>query len=112
MDPLYANSSKSGSKRPAKDPKSGGNFMYEQTRRAVCLAVLALGAAFALPARAQEQRAFSAWGWPQPYDQISAKSVTWLKEKGWWPVAFAWQAPFSGQNTINVVLSKTDFLAK
>ncbi|WP_336490407.1 ABC transporter substrate-binding protein [Methylobacterium nigriterrae] len=86
--------------------------MYERMRRAVYIAVIASGAAFATPAAAEEQLNSTAWGWPQPYEQVSAKSVDWLKQKGWWPLAFAWQAPFSGQNTINVVLSKSDFLAK
>lgn len=63
------------------------------------------------PAPAQE-KGFTPWGWPQPYEKVSDKSVAWLKEKGWWPVGFGWQGPFSGQNTTNVVLSKTDFLAK
>jgi ABC-type nitrate/sulfonate/bicarbonate transport system substrate-binding protein len=26
------------------------------------------------------------WGWPQPYEQVSAASVAWLKSKGWWPL--------------------------
>ena len=58
------------------------------------------------------QTSFTPWGWPQPYETVSDKSVAWLKQKGWWPLGFAWQGPFSGQNTINVVLAKTDLLAK
>lgn len=81
-------------------------------RIASALGVVAL-ALFAQPGRVTAQSAPStAWGWPQPYEKVSDKSVAWLKEKGWWPLAFGWQGPFSGQNTINVVLSKTDFLAK
>lgn len=53
---------------------------------------------------------FTDWGWPLPYEQISQKSVDWLKEKGWWPLNLAWQGPFSGQNTVNIVLAKTDLL--
>jgi ABC-type nitrate/sulfonate/bicarbonate transport system substrate-binding protein len=59
-----------------------------------------------------EPQTFTQWGWPQPYERVSEKSVSWLKEKGWWPLTFGWQGPFSGQNTVNVVLSKMDFLAK
>lgn len=81
---------------------------------AVKMAGLSLALALVAPmgrAAAQES-GFTRWGWPLPYEKVSDKSVAWLKEKGWWPLGFAWQGPFSGQNTTNVVLSKTDFLAK
>src|SRR5262249_30174436 len=55
---------------------------------------------------------FTPWGWPQPYEKISDKSVAWLKEKGWWPLTIGWQGPWSGENTTNVVMSKVDFLTK
>jgi sulfonate transport system substrate-binding protein len=38
--------------------------------------------ALAQPAKGQRTE----WGWPQPYAQISPKSVQWLKDKGWWPL--------------------------
>jgi len=62
-----------------------------------------------VPAAAQS---FTDWGWPQPYEKVSDKSVAWLKQKGWWPLGFGWQAPFSGQNTINVVMDKAELLEK
>lgn len=52
------------------------------------------------------------WGWPQPYEKVSEKSIAWLKQKGWWPIAVGWQGPFSGQNTINVVMDKAGLLEK
>jgi ABC-type nitrate/sulfonate/bicarbonate transport system substrate-binding protein len=61
------------------------------------------------PAAAQT---FTDWGWPQPYEKVSDKSIAWLKQKGWWPIAVGWQGPFSGQNTINVVMSKVGLLDK
>ena len=30
----------------------------------------------------------------------------------WWPLAVGWQGPFSGQNTINVVMDKAGLLEK
>lgn len=79
--------------------------------RSVCLGFAAVAAlAFTAPLAAAQEKEFTQWGWPQPYEQVSQKSVDWLKEKGWWPLGFAWQGPFSGQNTINAVLSKEDFL--
>ena len=76
-------------------------------RIAALLSILA----FSSPGQLAQESQFTQWGWPQPYEKVSARSVNWLKEKGWWPLSFGWQAPFSGQNTINVVLSKTQFLA-
>jgi ABC-type nitrate/sulfonate/bicarbonate transport system substrate-binding protein len=85
--------------------------MRRLTRRGAsfCMAGMALSAA---GMAAAEDRSFTEWGWPQPYERVSDHSLAWLKEKGWWPLAFGWQGPFSGQNTINVVLSKTDLLAR
>lgn len=77
------------------------------------VAVVAAGLALvsgSLPVQAQQS--FTEWGWPQPYEKVSDKSVAWLKSKGWWPLGFAWQGPFSGQNTINVVMDKAGLLAK
>ena len=73
-----------------------------------------MAAAFALwcgmaPAAGQS---FTDWGWPQPYARVSDKSIAWLKQKGWWPLAVGWQGPFSGQNTINVVMDKAGLLEK
>jgi sulfonate transport system substrate-binding protein len=62
-----------------------------------------------VPASAQS---FTDWGWPQPYEKVSDKSIAWLKQKGWWPLGFGWQGPFSGQNTINVVMDKAGLLEK
>ncbi len=85
--------------------------MRRLTRRDAGLGIAGLALTTGGAAKAQEN-SFTDWGWPQPYEKVSDRSVAWLKEKGWWPLAFGWQGPFSGQNTINVVLSKTDFLAK
>src|SRR5260370_16849805 len=74
----------------------------------ILLAAVAIGAGTAI-AVAQSS---TDWGWPQPYEKVSDKSVAWLKEKGWWPLGVGWQGPFSGQNTINVVMDKAGLLAK
>lgn len=63
----------------------------------------------ALPAAAQQP---ADWGWSQPYEKISDKSVAWLKEKGWWPMTVAFQPPWSGQNTINIVMDRAGLMAK
>ena len=61
---------------------------------------------------AQSQTQFTEWGWPLPYEKVSEKSVEWLKQKGWWPLQVAFQAPWSGQNNINIVMDKQGLLAK
>jgi ABC-type nitrate/sulfonate/bicarbonate transport system substrate-binding protein len=52
------------------------------------------------------------WGWPQPYEQISPKSVEWLKAKDWWPLTVAWQPSFAGQNASIVAMTANSFLVK
>lgn len=69
----------------------------------------ALATLLALPALAQQGK-FNDWGWPMPYEKVSAKSVQWLKDKGWWPVQVAYQPPWSGQSTVNMVMDAQDLL--
>ncbi|MEP7057322.1 MAG: hypothetical protein ABI809_06070, partial [Caldimonas sp.] len=76
---------------------------YAGARRRLMLG-LAASAALALPALAQAQTTYTDWGWPTPYAKVSDKSVKWLKDKGWWPIQVAFQAPWSGQNTVNIVM--------
>lgn len=52
------------------------------------------------------------WGWPQPYEAISAASVAWLKEKGWWPLSVGYQPPWTGHNALNIVADRKGFLQK
>lgn len=62
----------------------------------------------AMPVLAQQK--FNEWGWPTPYERVSDKSVKWLQDKGWWPVQVAYQAPWSGQNTVNIVMDRQGLL--
>jgi len=52
------------------------------------------------------------WGWPQPYATVSESSIAWLKGKGWWPLTVAFQPPWSGQNTVNIVMDRLGLMAK
>src|SRR5215471_8701906 len=70
--------------------------------------IAGLAAVVAEPLSAQTK--FTDWGWPLPYEKVSDKSVQWLKSKGWWPVQVAYQAPWSGQNTINIVMDRQGLL--
>lgn len=56
---------------------------------------------------------FNDYGWPSNEDKkVSVKSVKWLQEKGWWPLQIAFQSPWSGQNTPNVVMDRKGLLSK
>jgi sulfonate transport system substrate-binding protein len=61
---------------------------------------------------AQEAK-FNEYGWPANQDKkVSASSVKWLQDKGWWPLQIAYQAPWSGQNTPNIIMDKKGLLLK
>ncbi len=76
--------------------------------------LVSLCAAAALPgiAHAQTAPAATEWGWPTPYAKVSDKSIAWLKEKNWWPIQVAFQAPWSGQNTVNIVMDRMGLMAQ
>src|SRR5438045_3990869 len=74
----------------------------------IVLAGVAIGAGTAMAAA----QSFTEWGWPQPYEKVSDKSVAWLKEKGWWPITVAFQPPWSGQSTVNIVMDRMGLMAK
>jgi sulfonate transport system substrate-binding protein len=63
-------------------------------------------------ARAQAAGRFTDWGWPQPYEQISAKSKQWLESKGWWPLAAGWIVVWSGEEMIGNILQSEKLLEK
>src|ERR1700737_4935526 len=55
---------------------------------------------------------FSDWGWPLPYEQISAKSKQWLQSKGWWPISAAWIVVWASEEMIGHVLQTQKLLEK
>lgn len=61
---------------------------------------------------AQAASGANEWGWPTPHEKVSEKSVKWLKEKGWWPIQVAFQAPWSGQNTVNIVMDRMGLMTQ
>lgn len=52
------------------------------------------------------------WGWPQPYERISARSVEWLKSKGWWPLQVAWNPLWSDGNVVLFTMQHYKLLEK
>src|SRR5512146_1574580 len=76
------------------------------------LAVAATAGAQQPAAPAVATRTFTDWGWPQPYEQISAKSKQWLQSKGWWPLNAAWIVVWSGEEMVGHVLQTQKLLEK
>ncbi len=78
--------------------------------RFAALALAAVALPFmAAPAASQQP---AEYGWSLPDQPVSEKSVAWLKEKGWWPLTVAFQAPWSGQNTINIVMDRAGLMTR
>jgi ABC-type nitrate/sulfonate/bicarbonate transport system substrate-binding protein len=57
-----------------------------------------------LSGEASGQAIFTEWGWPKPYRAVSAKSIDWLKSKGWWPLQVAWNPLWSDGNLVLFVM--------
>ena len=60
--------------------------------------------ALAPHAVAAKDAPFTDWGWPQPYERVSDKSVAWLKSKGWWPLHWGYQPPWMVEGTVPPVI--------
>lgn len=61
-----------------------------------CLPLLIVMVAFVFTCSTSfaEQKKFTEWGWPLPYEKVSQKSIDWLKAKGWWPIPFGVQPEY------------------
>ena len=70
------------------------------------------GAQPSATAPAVTSKRFTDWGWPLPYEQISAKSKQWLQSKGWWPLNAAWVVVWSGEEMVGHVLQTQKLLDK
>jgi sulfonate transport system substrate-binding protein len=57
---------------------------------------------------AQPKQQFTEWGWPLPYEKVSEKSINYLKEKGWWPLKWAYQPPWMAEATIPWIIKKLE----
>lgn len=91
--------------------------MRRQRRRDGLRGLAAIGGSAALgallpAASARAADGHTAWGWPTPHEKVSDKSVQWLKDKGWWPIQVAFQAPWSGQNTVNIVMDRLGLMGQ
>lgn len=79
-------------------------------------AVKLLGAAGAMAATARLGHAaegdFTDWGWPQPYEKVSQKSLDWLQSKGWLPLSIGFFADLPGYAGQYAVMKELDLLGK
>lgn len=112
---------RSDSEDPSKSkPKTETGIVTGLGRReflassATALGGLVLGktAAPSVAAAAVNVPKFTDWGWPLPYEQISAKSKQWLQSKGWWPINAAWIVVWSGEEIVGHVLQTQKLLEK
>jgi len=109
-------SSRSDDKRPAAQAESAANM--ERRKFLGAAAATAGGLLLGELASPEEARAqaggqrFTDWGWPQPYEQISAKSKAWLESKGWWPLSAGWIVVWSGEELIGNILQTEKLLEK
>src|SRR5512143_4290335 len=71
-----------------------------------------LGSQLGMPLRVEAAASATEWGWPTPYAPISAKSVEWLKAKGWWPLQVAWNPMWSDGNLVLFVMRQYKLLEK
>lgn len=60
---------------------------------------------------AQNQQ-FTDWGWPQPYEKVSAKSLEWLKSKDWLPLSIGFFADLPGYAGAYAIIRDLDLLGK
>lgn len=82
-------------------------------RRDVLKGAAALAGASLLPNNLHAEASKSTeWGWPQPYSNISSKSVEWLKSKGWWPLKIGWNPLWSEVNLLLFTMKKYELLQK
>ncbi len=52
------------------------------------------------------------WGWPLPYEQVSQKSLDWLKAKGWLPLTIGYFADVPGYSAVYAIIKEKKLLEK
>lgn len=58
------------------------------------------------------ERTSTEWGWPLPYEQVSQKSLEWLKSKGWLPLTIGYFADIPGFSAVYAVIKEKRLLEK
>lgn len=85
--------------------------MAKRTPLGLLVLMLVLGLVWT-PAPATQHpnpKEITEWGWPQPYEKVSQKSVDWLKAKGWWPLRWGYQPPWMVEGTVPLVIHELGF---
>jgi hypothetical protein len=94
--------------------EKGAEIMKSKVSLAVILTMVTLVLSL-LPTSsitAQTQQSFTEWGWPLPYEKVSEKSISYLKEKGWWPIKWAYQPPWMAEATVPWIIKKQELAKK
>ncbi len=104
------------SKRNGRGLGSSNSSVRSGRRRFVGQSTAIAAAASISPALLMSTTADAAnateWGWPQPYERISTKSIEWLKSKGWWPLQVAWNPLWSDGNVVLFTIQQYKLLEK
>lgn len=83
-----------------------------QDRRRLLQGAAAAAATSLLPTALAQGSSTTEWGFPQPYAQVDAKSVQWLKSKNWWPLKVAWNPLWSDGNVLIFIMRRHGLLQK
>jgi len=59
-----------------------------------------------------EKKNTTEWGWLLPYEQVSQKSIDWLKSKGWWPLTIGYFADVPGFSASYAIIKEKQLLEK
>jgi sulfonate transport system substrate-binding protein len=59
-----------------------------------------------------ESGQFTDWGWPQPYEKVTQKSIDWLNQQGWLPLSIGFFADLPGYAGAYAVMRDLDLLGK
>lgn len=74
--------------------------------------VLVLNFSGIAAAEDKKQGSKTEWGWPLPYEQVSQKSLDWLKSKGWLPLNIGYFADVPGYSACYAVIKEKKLLEK
>ena len=59
-----------------------------------------------------DKKSSTEWGWPLPYEQVSQKSLEWLKSKGWLPLTIGYFADIPGFSASYAIIKELKLLEK
>ncbi len=80
--------------------------------RFLLICVLILNFCWIASAENKKPSSATKWGWPLPYEQVSQKSLDWLKSKGWLPLSIGYFADIPGYSACYAIIKEKKLLEK